>query len=161
MNVQQLTTLRGDYIEALRQYCREQKSLWQQVPWMALQADGRTGWSESYARAYESGYWTLERVMVHSYYVGFVDLATGELVGIGPGQSLSTAAPLNGDFALQVSIKDIDAAQVIGEIQQAVMSPLTAYSEKDNAKNDASRERLMEATGLRPGVLYQRLQSVA
>lgn len=161
MNIQQLTTFRGDYIDALRQFCREQKSLWQQVPWMALQADGRTGWSESYARAYKSGYWTIDRVRVHSYYVGFVDLATGELVGIGPGKSLSTATPLSGDFVLQVTIKDIDAAHVIGEIQQDVMRPLIAYSEEDNAKNNASRERLIEATGLLPGVLYQRLQSVA
>lgn len=161
MNIQQLTTLRGSYIAGLRQFCRDQKTLWQQVPWMALQADGRTGWSEDFARAYRDGFWTINRIHVHSYLVGFVDLATGELVGIRPGKSLTTATALDDEFVLQTTINDIDAAQVIGQIQKAVMAPLTAYSDEGNAKNNKERDRLIEATGLLPGVLYQRRQLVS
>jgi hypothetical protein len=71
---------RAALIAAVREYCRQQTPHWQRVPHLALEADGRTGYSEAYSRAYSQGYWALAASLERGYYRVYVDLATGELV---------------------------------------------------------------------------------
>ncbi|MEK7628786.1 MAG: hypothetical protein AAB421_05245 [Patescibacteria group bacterium] len=100
--IQQRTAL----IDAVRACSRAQKDLWQKVPWLALQADGRTGYSDSYSRAYNNGLWTLT-VAHHGYCSAFVDCATGELVD-------AELRPLVEKYVLEVAayIEQIDAHAV-------------------------------------------------
>ncbi len=68
-------------VEQVCAYSIAQKSLWQQVPWLALEADGRHGYNGAYSGAYSHGFWPLHSTnMTGPGYVGYVDLATGNLV---------------------------------------------------------------------------------
>ena len=73
---------KNELISALRARSRAQTALWQKIPYLALQANGIGGFSDSLAVAYCSGYWRLEPSTANFYgrYSVFVDLATGELV---------------------------------------------------------------------------------
>ena len=71
---------RDQLIAAIRARSREQKALWQRIPYLALQANGIGGFSDSFQVAYVSGYWRLGPTIRDGGYSVFVDLATGELV---------------------------------------------------------------------------------
>ena len=70
-----IATNAGDIVEMVREYSRTQNELWRRIPHLALEADGRTGHSETYGLAYSYGYWHLDRE-----YGIHVDLENGELV---------------------------------------------------------------------------------
>ncbi len=67
-------------VREIHDYSRSQKELWQRIPLLALEADGRTGFSDNYSRAYHNGFWALEGSVSSGHYSVYVDLATGELV---------------------------------------------------------------------------------
>lgn len=73
-----------EYMKALpqmiREYAREQADMWRQIPHLALQADGRTGHNERYARAYQRGVWDISPDMGDLYRVAEVDCETGEIL---------------------------------------------------------------------------------
>ena len=60
-------------VQWIRDYSTSQKSLWRKIPYLALEADGRTGYNDNYGRAYSSGLW-------HIGYSMYVDLESGNLV---------------------------------------------------------------------------------
>jgi len=59
-------------------YAESQKELWRKVPWLALQADGRTGYLDHWSIAYSNGLWCISPS--GRDYTEFVDCATGKLV---------------------------------------------------------------------------------
>lgn len=64
-----------DLAELIRSNFRADKELWQQVPYLAWDSDGRTGWNSEYQQIYTTGYYRMScsgRDIV-------VDCATGEL----------------------------------------------------------------------------------
>lgn len=65
--------------EEIRKAVAIQKDLWQKIPWLALEADGRIGFSSKYACAYERGYLQLEASKINGRYRVYLDLDTGEL----------------------------------------------------------------------------------
>lgn len=72
-----------ELVDMIRRNCRGQVDLWHQVPSLALNADGRTGWSLQ--TAYVDGYWDIwgEHRSWRSMLV--VELETGEIkFGAGP-----------------------------------------------------------------------------
>ncbi len=79
-NLKKLRESTKELVDFIKEISRSQKSSWQQVPYLALQADGRTGYSDRYARAYCHGYWALEATVRNGCYSVYVDLETGELV---------------------------------------------------------------------------------
>lgn len=54
-------------------YVKSQKDIWQKIPWLALQADGRGGYNSMYGLAYEYGLWSVSDCVN-------VDLVNGDLV---------------------------------------------------------------------------------
>lgn len=145
-----LEKAQAELIEAKRQWCRKQKPLWQQVPWLAVQADGRDGWNDSYSRAYSWGLWTLP-TMRNGYYVAFVDCQTGELVTYP-----EKLRPLDGATVLQLSLESIDAGKVVDDLREAGREPKWPSSAE---RNDATRRELIIELGLnkRP---YQRKRPI-
>lgn len=72
---------RHELAEMIRAYCRSQRELWQQIPWLALQAAGGAGrLNDELTRYYTWGLYALEPLSSASVYQCYVDLATGELV---------------------------------------------------------------------------------
>jgi len=79
----QIETTGKELINRIREYGRSQKNFWQQIPYLALQADGRYGYNDQYSRAYTQGYWAIRASCVSGYsnvYDVYVDLENGELV---------------------------------------------------------------------------------
>ena len=70
-----------EIVKDIREYFRNQKDDWQKLPWLALQANGRGGYSSGYSQMYEYGLMIINEGV-------FVDLESGELVNPPWGFSL-------------------------------------------------------------------------
>lgn len=64
----------------IRELCRSQADVWRTIPELALDADGRSGYSDRYAMAYRHKLWPLEATLTRAGYGACVDLETGEIV---------------------------------------------------------------------------------
>jgi len=116
-----------ELVKSIRELSRSQKGVWQKVPFMALQADGRTGFSDQYSRAYHQGYWAVTSTVRGGSYSVYVDLETGELVSaFDPRKEardedvLMIASNLNQlDAVSLVNKLSIDAKQPVGHYYNA------------------------------------------
>lgn len=129
-------------VENIREYSRSQQELWQQIPNLALEADGRTGYDNNYSRAYRVGYWGLDSCVIDGYYQVHVDLATGELIdaNVGlpycpvisdvayvPKKSQSIIAPDNKVIHLAYSLHELNAPRIIRELEKKAQEPVRDY----------------------------------
>lgn len=110
-----ITDLAENLASEIRAFSRRQDDLWQRVPWLALEADGRTGYSERLMRAYLQGYWGLGPTLADGRFSVYVDLATGELVNSCEYNS-RILAPTRDIIVLANYIKSLDASFVISEL---------------------------------------------
>jgi len=126
-----LAQLREELVESVREYTRSQKDLWARIPYLALKADGRTGYSDAYLRAYETGYWAIESGRINGYYGVLVDCATGEL--INPG---NTGNPASDDTVLPLAshLNELDAAEIIAELRREGKKPVLIHSSPEKQK---------------------------
>lgn len=143
--------------ESIRDYARSQKEGWQQIPLLALEADGRTGFSEKYSRAYKSGYWALESSIRDGRYQVYIDLETGELVDASSVDSsfpiLDLDIPKEGnpqpakpECVLQIAhcMQELHAPFLIEKLKLKGGEPVQVHTEK----NENWREVLKEQLGL-------------
>ncbi|MFH0891426.1 MAG: hypothetical protein V1867_01460 [Candidatus Falkowbacteria bacterium] len=122
----------------IRDYCRVQKDLWQKIPWLALMADGRGGFSPIKGRAYRDGYW-----MIFSsgrangpFCTVEVDCENGEL-----------DASLNSDIAKLIDhLDELDAAKIIAQLKIETLKP-------EHVPGDW-RDKIIKGYGLKP--VYRR-----
>ena len=71
-------------VDALREWCASQKELWQQVPYLSLQADGVTGFLSSHQICYTQGIYSIRHQGYDQEFRAInVDCATGRLVQWG------------------------------------------------------------------------------
>lgn len=150
----QLVQSRTDLAEAIRSWCREQRELWQQVPYLALQADGRSGWSDSHSRAYNWGLWTLP-YRQSSYYCAFVDCETGDLV-----RNPKNLDPLSDEPILYMALKVYDAQAVIDLLKEDALVR-SSYLPDETQRNDQRRAEIMEQLGLSASEPYRRRVAIA
>jgi hypothetical protein len=137
-----LLQLKKELVDGIRNYARAQKELWRQIPCLALEADGRTGFSDSRARAYQFGYWTLtssEDRLLGGYGI-YVDCATGEL--IRPSKPNEMA---HDNYVLALayfSFRELDAAGIIEELRRHAQEPIgSCYSAEEQKKHEEWREK--------------------
>lgn len=107
----------------LRVQCREQREHWQQVPLLALLADGRSGYSDSLAMAYQSGYWLLAASARDGYYRAAVDCANGEIVNPFNPSKLAANEEL---LRVAASLSQLDAKIVCAELRARARGPISA-----------------------------------
>ena len=62
----------------IRDCAKAQADLWKQIPNLALQADGRSGYNDMYALAYRMRVWPIHSQ--NGRYDAYIDLQTGEIV---------------------------------------------------------------------------------
>lgn len=110
-----ITDLAENLANEIRAFSRRQDDLWQRVPWLALEADGRTGYDGRLMGAYLEGYWGLGQVLEDGKFLVYVDLATGELVG-RPDYNPRILAPTRDVLLLANHVKSLDASFVISEL---------------------------------------------
>ncbi len=107
--------------ELIRAYTQSEKELWRLVPYLALQADGRGGYSSQYAVAYQKGLWIIEHsVDRFGSYTVAVDCATGELVSI---PNTHEKARVEDVLRCASRLHEFDAAAVVLALQQAGKNP--------------------------------------
>ncbi|MDO8492065.1 MAG: hypothetical protein Q7S34_00285 [bacterium] len=123
--------------QKVREVSKRQKDLWQQVPFLALQADGRTGYSDQYARAYIQGYWAVESSVSGGCYSVYVDIETGELVSAyDPRQVARDKDVIN----LAVDPQQLDASHLVKALKVAAKEPIGSYY--DAKKRKERKERI-------------------
>jgi hypothetical protein len=107
----------------IRTYVRSQKEEWRRVPWLALQADGRGGYSEHYQYAYSYGLWFVHRMGTRPV----IDCATGELTT--PYES----SPLSDDevFELGNHLDDLTATLVTRRLHLAASNKIPSWSNQE------------------------------
>lgn len=128
-------------IKEVREASRQQKALWQKIPYLALQANGRGGYSEQYKRAYHHGYWAVTGGASGFDRVVFVDLETGELVDANdPGR---TAWDTDIFFILN-SLHLLDAAQIVKALRAAAKIPFRSSFEDTIAREERIRTILQQ-----------------
>ena len=129
--------------EELRMFSKAQKELWQRVPWLALQADGRSGYSDGYAFAYHKGLWRIEASVQNSNYVVAIDCATGEPINIWQHKPASDLDLLH----CMHKWKDFDAEHVVAELRKH--GKAAHFSGYDAKKVEAWRAELVQKLGLK------------
>ena len=100
----------------IRNYCEKQKNLWRLVPSLALEADGRGGYSEDLQYTYWYGYWVINPFGAHAL---FVDCTTGKLC-YGTEHIIDTPREASDASVLGLAemLDDIDASLVIDELKE-------------------------------------------
>ncbi|HBM45670.1 MAG: hypothetical protein UT05_C0004G0025 [Parcubacteria group bacterium GW2011_GWF2_38_76] len=141
--------LSRELAETIREFCRSQKDLWQLVPNLALEADGRGGYLSLYSAAYTDGYWILNYCRPNQqYYRLAVDLLNGDIVCI------MDEAPLASDEKiikeLLENIDEIDAGKIIAELEKDIQG-----RESNNTK-EVKTWREKERRKLKLGKIYEK-----
>ncbi|MDP3966562.1 MAG: hypothetical protein Q8Q04_03460 [archaeon] len=92
----------------IREYSRSQKELWKKVPYLALEADGRGGYSSEIANCYQRGYKKVSDFV-------YVDLENGELIDY-EGKIVDDKWVAE----LSPNLNDLDAREIISELEKDI-----------------------------------------
>lgn len=134
-----------ELVNLTRELSKSQKRIWQQVPFLALQADGRTGYSDQYSRAYRQGYWAVESTVHGGSYSVYVDLETGELVS-----AFDPRKEARDEEVLMIASNpnQLDAVSLVTEIAKDAERPIGSYY---NAQEQEKwRQETLKEYNLRP-----------
>lgn len=144
MSLEVMIEMRDEYAAALRRWSLAQVELWRQVPWAALQADGRGGWNEKYAMAYRHRRWWLRSSESHGHYGLAVDLGTGE---IWAGAGYKDRLPLEWEL-VGVDPEELDAGLVLSRLRDFDDDPLKDHSRVYNGYERGWREKRAKELGI-------------
>lgn len=135
----------------IRNYTEAQKEFWQKVPWLALQADGRTGHLDHWSIAYSNGLWCISPSGQN--YTEFVDCATGKLVD-GQLKELAEGRLLPLASRLQV----LDAEVVIEHLRKEAQKQRPSYySAAQWGRAESLRQLKIKERGLKE--VYERTRA--
>ena len=127
--------------EELRKYSKSQKFLWQKIPYLALQEQGRTGYSDPPMTAYEYGLWHIKGL--------FVDLETGELLDIHPTILANTSRVIN------LELEDLDAGAIVNRLTSDISTQEKDWPWDPIEKRRKWRRSMTERLHLNP-ISYKR-----
>ena len=138
-------------VARIREYSIEQTSLWQQIPNLVLNAEGRTGFSEDYRLAYMWGYWAIDGSCSNTGEDArvFVDLASGELVNYNSAYNTNVEQGLAQDvevLKLAMHLDELDAHAIIRMLKQEAEQPYPSYYKAE--RQDTWRKQKREELGL-------------
>lgn len=136
---QEIESKRASYVEALRVYALAQVEDWKRIPWLALQAEGRSGFTDEGASRYGAGY--LRLVNSGGSYRIFLDLDTGELCN-----SFYPIKLAPDPLVMQLTPEDLTASKYIVELEERARRPTISYY--DPAKQEEWRQQKIKQYGL-------------
>jgi hypothetical protein len=153
--IKKITKETKNLVQKIRDYSTLQKNLWQLVPNLALEADGRTGHSEQYSRAYSSGFWAIRASVENGRFNVFVDLATGDLVDAYSASNTFSVADFDcekdsslkparkkGILELALDMEQLDAKEIINDLELEAKEPY--FSGYNVEKKEAWRSEMRE-----------------
>lgn len=98
------------------------QSIWQQIPYWAANADGRTCYSKRLPLAYRQGYWPLEASLKNGAYTVYVDLETGRLVDANNPQNWASDEDV---ICLAFHLDQLDAQKIVSQLKQRSSMTIT------------------------------------
>jgi hypothetical protein len=115
---------RNRFAETVRKYVASQKRWWRQIPWLALQNDGRFGYSEHFKEAYIHKLWPIYRRHIHQV-IAYVDLKTGDLVY----RSIGKPTPCMDETVIEIASdpKQIDAKEIVLSLKKGMRKRHSSY----------------------------------
>ena len=129
----------GTVMELIRDFCGDQRALWQRVPTLALEADGRQGFSDAKKFAYRDGIWQPLWEKDTRFPV-CVDLRTGELLQYIYGRQIDEMEPALPEDVLRLALAldSINATKIVEDLDCATRQPMPSHM------NPVDRERNIE-----------------
>ncbi|KKR76692.1 MAG: hypothetical protein UU21_C0005G0018 [Candidatus Levybacteria bacterium GW2011_GWA2_40_8] len=106
---------RAALVEDIREYIRRQRALWNQIPNLALEANGRDGYLDHYSYAYHYKLWDIDDGRMA------IDLKTGEILGLPFDQPDGEPDVLAGDdqvITLADEIENYDAGKIVARLKK-------------------------------------------
>lgn len=158
--IAELLAVRDEFVAAARRASKAQVDLWRQIPWLALQADGRTGHLDQYADAFYSGYWVFNQGPNTSWSGASVntgvcvDLETGELMGSYSaldsdwGNKPPVPASAEGILRILAVPEQLDAESIVERLKKKAEQPTGSYYNEEEKRQ--WRERIVAEQGLTP-----------
>lgn len=153
----ELTEKAEQLAREIRAYSESQVHLWQLVPNLALEADGRTGFSEYFIPCIEDGFWQITTGAGHVLLS--VDCATGRLAHYYASRHQQKLVDARDDDVLWLATRmdEIDAAGIIGRLSaKAQMERPSYYSETEWERAERRRVDAREKYGLGYGRPFTR-----
>ena len=125
---QSVESLGDQLVEIIREICRSQVEFWQRVPALALEYDGRDGYSGHMQLAYSSRLWELDIDGSPGRSGCCVDLETGELVSLFRNTE-SGHAPLVKQQVLKLTfdMQQLDAQAILNWMTEHIQQPYPGY----------------------------------
>ena len=115
-----------ELVVEMRQWSRDQASLWQQLPYLALRADGVDGYSDARAVCYAEGWWRITHHTSRGQYVlCSVDCATGELANQYASRAQEKLVLARDEDILPLLLKttELDAQRIIAALVEQAGRP--------------------------------------
>ncbi len=157
------TTLSRDIaelVERIQAYSQSQQEIWQQLPYWASEADGRSGSIDELSRMYSGGLMAIDSPMSPAGgYQFFVDLGTGIIVDTGishqPGQPVT---PSSRPAILSIKLNLLDAQAHLDQLK--IRSQKPHHESYDPIKHDQMRQEWQRRHNLAPNKPYVRHRSI-
>lgn len=144
----------------VRQWSESQKELWQQIPNLALEADGKNGYSDDLAYCYTYGFW---RIWDSSSYRGMyllcsIDCSTGRIGNESASFSQEKFVEATDEAILRLlsRLDDIDASLLLKNLKEAAKKEQKASIAKSNPGWENHKAELRTSVGLGYGKPYVR-----
>lgn len=138
-------------LKAVREWCESQAELWQRVPNLALEADGRSGYLDDYSYCYHYGFWRIwESSPRGQYLLCSVDCATGVLANDSASfrQGSLVVARDRDVLHLLDRLDEIDAELVIARLEENIATPQSEFIARSNPDWPNKQEGLRQQVGL-------------
>jgi hypothetical protein len=144
----------------VRQWSESQKELWRQIPNLALEADGKNGYSDDLAYCYNYGFW---RIWDHSSYRGMfllcsVDCSTGRIGNDSASFHHQKFVEATDEAVLRLlsRLDDIDAKLLVKKLKMATKVEQNDYIAKSNPNWEKHKAELRTRIGLSYNTPYIR-----
>ncbi|TXI87851.1 MAG: hypothetical protein E6Q36_06770 [Chryseobacterium sp.] len=135
----------------VREWCESQAELWQRVPNLALEANGRSGYLDDYSYCYSYGFWRIwDSSPRGQYYLCSVDCATGVIAYDAESfrQARLVVARDRDVLHLLDRLDEIDAELVIARLEEHIATPQSEFIAKSNPTWPSKQEKLRQQVGL-------------
>lgn len=138
-------------VKDVREWCESKAELWQRVPNLALEANGRSGYLDDYSYCYNFGFWRIwGRSPRGQYLLCSVDCATGVIAYDAESfrQGRLVVARDRDVLHLLDRLDEIDAELVIARLEENIATPQSEFIARSNPDWPNKQERLRQQVGL-------------
>lgn len=127
---EQALALQHQAAQAIQAYSQSQANIWRQIPYWAVMANGRRGWSDQLSAIIHSGILRLESSVgfsVSGHYTAAVDLASGTIIGLRNLVQFDNIPPVEDRLLCFLSLAELDASLALEDLKQQAQQPFSSY----------------------------------